>query len=235
MTSESGTSRRDTIIDTVNAFIQSAVSTPWIYVVIVLFVLVDAFLPPVPSESVVIAASAAAVSLGRPDIALVVACAAIGAIAGDNITFAIGRLVGIDRFAWMRGRRMRAALGAAGRGMARRPAVILMTARYIPVGRVAVNLVAGASGFPRRRFCGRSVIAGVTWAVYSVGIGLIAGHWLHGNPALGMLVGIAAGVATGLIIDVVMRIASRRRARTEDSTQASDVRPAPAAELSEVE
>lgn len=214
-------------MDSINAFVLAAVCTPWVYLVIVLAVLIDAFFPPVPSESVVIAATAAAVSIGQPNVALVVGCAALGAIAGDNITFAIGRLVGIDRFAWMRRRRMRAALDAATRGMAKRPAVILMTARYIPVGRVAVNLVAGASGFPRRRFFGLSVIAGVTWAVYSVVIGLVAGHWLHGSPVLGMLVGVAAGVATGVLIDLVMRLARRRAAvatTTDTTPRASMVR-----------
>ena len=225
-------------MESLNAFIEAAVSTPWIYAVIALAVLIDAFFPPVPSESVVIAASAAAVSVGLPNIGLVIVCAALaalGAIAGDNITFAIGRIVGIDRFAWMRRRRMRAALDATRRGMARRPAVIVMTARYVPVGRVAVNLVAGATGFSRARFFGLSVIAGTTWAAYSVAIGLLAGRWLHGNPLLGMVVGICAGAATGVIIDVVMRLVARRRDAVSSSEEAS--RPARVAlpERSEVE
>lgn len=174
------------------------------------FVLIDAFFPPVPSESIVIAAAAAAVSVGQPNIALVVVCAAVGAIAGDNLTFAIGRKVGLERFRWMRRRRMQTALQLAGRGIAKRPAAVLMTARYVPVGRVAVNLVAGASGFGRLRFFLLSVLAGVSWAVYSVLIGLAAGHLLHGNALLGMLVGIAGGLVTGVIVDLVIRMIVRR-------------------------
>jgi len=208
-----GGRRGERIIDAVNAFIAAVVSTPWIPIVIVLAVLIDAFFPPVPSESIVIAAAAAAVSVGQPNIALVVACAAAGAIAGDNLTFAIGRKVGLTRFAWMRRPRMRAALDSAGRGIAKRPAVFLMSARYVPVGRVAVNLVTGASGFPRRKFFLLSVLAGVSWAVYSVAIGLLAGHLLHGNALLGMLVGIAGGLASGVIVDQVMRLISRRESR----------------------
>lgn len=205
--------RGERIIDSVNAFIAAVVSTPWIPIVIVLAVLIDAFFPPVPSESIVIAAAAAAVSVGQPNIALVVACAAVGAIAGDNLTFAIGRKVGLTRFAWMRRPRMRAALDSAGRGIAKRPAVFLMSARYVPVGRVAVNLVTGASGFPRRKFFLLSVLAGVSWGVYSVAIGLLAGHLLHGNALLGMLVGIAGGLASGVIVDQVMRLITRRESR----------------------
>ncbi|WP_346769343.1 VTT domain-containing protein [Planctomonas sp. JC2975] len=200
------------------------VSTPWVPFVIALFVVVDAFLPPVPSESLIIAAAAAAVSLGQPNLVLVVACAAVGAIIGDNLTFSIGRSVGLERFAWMRRPRMRAALQSAGRGIARRPAVFLMSARYIPVGRVAVNLVAGASGFRRRTFFLLSIVAGVTWATYSVAIGLLAGHLLHGNALLGMLVGIAGGIVSGVLVDLVMRLAARRAA-SRSSTESDQRNP----------
>jgi membrane protein DedA with SNARE-associated domain len=114
----------------------------------------------------------------------------------------------------MRGRRMRGALEGAGRGIAKRPAVVLMTARYVPVGRVAVNLVAGASGFSRRRFFLLSLLAGTSWAVYSVAIGLAAGHLLHGNTVLAMLVGIAAGLASGVVVELVMRLSRRPRGIT---------------------
>ena len=200
-------------MDAVNELIAQTVSSPWIYLMVAVVVFVDAFFPPVPSESVVIAAAAASITLGQPNIALIVACAAVGAIVGDNVTFAIGRGVGVTRFQWMRRPRMQAAVGWARAGLDRRAAVLLLTARYIPVGRVAVNLVAGASGFSRRRFFGLSILAGLSWAAYSVTVGLLAGHWLHGNPLLGMLAGIAMGVATGVLVDVGMRVAACRRAK----------------------
>lgn len=198
-------------MDAVNEFIAHAASSPWIYMLVLGVVFVDAFFPPVPSESIVIAAAVAGVSVGQPNVALVVVFAAIGAIAGDNLTFAIGRAVGLDRFRWMRRPRMQAALGWARRGLERRAAVLLMTARYVPVGRVAVNLVAGASGFSRPRFFGLSVLAGISWAAYSVTVGLLAGHLLHGNAFLGMLVGIGMGLVTGVLVDAGIRLAAKRR------------------------
>ncbi|MFF1877062.1 DedA family protein [Leifsonia sp. NPDC058230] len=199
-------------MDAVNEFIAHAASSPWIYLVVLGVVFVDAFFPPVPSESIVIAAAAAGIYLGQPVIAAVIACAAVGAILGDNLTFAIGRAVGLDRFRWMQRPRIRVALGWARRGLDRRAAALLLTARYVPVGRVAVNLVAGASGFSRPRFFGLSVIAGLSWSLYSVTVGVLAGQWLHGNPLLGMLVGIGMGLVTGVVVDAVIRIAAKRRA-----------------------
>jgi membrane protein DedA with SNARE-associated domain len=208
-------------VEAINEFITQAASSPWIYLLVLAVVFVDAFFPPVPSESIVIAAAVAGVSVGQPNVALVVVFAAIGAIAGDNLTFAIGRSVGLDRFRWMRRPRMQAALGWARRGLDRRAAVLLMTARYVPVGRVAVNLVAGASGFSRMRFLGLSILAGISWAAYSVTVGLLAGHLLHGNAFLGMLVGIAMGLATGVLVDAAIRLTARRR---ESALQMSEVK-----------
>lgn len=200
-------------MDALNDFLFSAVSTPWVYFVVFAVAVIDAFFPPIPSESVVIAAAVASVSLGQPNLPLVVLVAAAGAIVGDNLTFTIGRVLGIDRFAWMRRPRIRAALDGAGRGLERRATVALLTARYIPVGRVAVNLVAGATGMPPKRFFGISVVAGICWALYSVVIGTLAGNWFGGNTAVGIIVGIVLGVGTGLVIDAVLNQVSRKRSR----------------------
>jgi membrane protein DedA with SNARE-associated domain len=166
----------------------------------------------VPSESVVIGAAAAAVALGVPNLPLVLACAAAGAVVGDNLTFALGRVVGLERFRVLRRPRMAAAVARAKRGIHERAGVLILSARYVPVGRVAVNLVAGASGLAWRRFLGLSVLAGVSWSLYSVTVGVVAAHWLHGNAFVAMLVGIALGVGTGLIMDAVLRRVARRRA-----------------------
>jgi membrane protein DedA with SNARE-associated domain len=200
-------------MDTINELLLSAVSTPWVYFVVLAVALIDAFFPPIPSESVVIAAAVASVSLGQPNLVLVILAAAAGAIAGDNLTFTIGRLLGVERFKWMRRPRIRAAIDGAGRGLERRATVALLTARYIPVGRVAVNLVAGATGMSRKRFFGISILAGTCWALYSVVIGTLAGSWFGGNTVAGIIVGIVLGIGTGLIVDAILGRISRRRAK----------------------
>lgn len=90
----------------------------------------------------------------------------------------------------------------------RRGAVVILSARYVPLGRVAVNLTAGATGFPPRRFVGLAAVAATTWAAWSVGVGALAGHWLEGNPLLGSVLGVVAALLLGLGIDRVARRAS---------------------------
>ncbi|WP_025159484.1 DedA family protein [Leifsonia aquatica] len=200
-------------MDAVNEFIAQAAASPWVYLVVFAVVLVDAFFPPVPSESVVIAAAAAAVAVGTPDLPLVIACAAAGAIAGDNLTYAIGRRVPLERLRMLRGPRMSAALARARRGIHDRAGVLVLSARYVPVGRVAVNLMAGAARVSWRRFLLLSTLAGVSWSLYSVTVGVIAAHWLGGNAFLAMVVGIALGVSAGIALDAGLRAMSRRRER----------------------
>lgn len=199
-------------MDAVNEFIMHAAASPWVYLVVFAVVLIDAFFPPVPSESVVIGASAAAIAVGNPNLVLILVCAAVGAVLGDNLTFAVGRVVGLERFRLERRPRLHAAVARARSGIHSRAAVLVLSARYVPVGRVAVNLVAGASGLSRRRFVPLSVVAGISWAMYSVIVGVIAAHWFHGNALLAMVVGIVGGVLTGCIVDAILRLVARRRA-----------------------
>lgn len=209
-------------VDIINELILQAVASPWLYLVMFAVAVIDGFFPPVPSETVLVAAAAVAATGGAPaDLVLLGAVAAAGAWAGDNIAYAIGRGVGTTRFAWMRGRRAVAAFDWAQRGLLRGGAPLILAARYIPVGRVAVNMSAGALGYRWRRFLLISAVAAVTWSAYSIGIGLVAGHWLEGQPLLAAALGVGFALVLGLIID---RVGARRRRR------AARIAPAPAPE-----
>lgn len=193
--------------------ILSLVQSPWVYATIFAVCVIDGFFPPVPSETIVIAAAAAGAATGESAMLFgAIIAAAAGAIVGDNIAFAIGRRLGLDRWRWMRRDSARRAVRWAREGLNRRATVLILTARYIPVGRVAVNVTAGATGLPRRRFFGLSVLAGLSWALYSVGIGLFAGSWLSGDPLLAALLGIAIAVTIGVVIDRITSSLTARRA-----------------------
>jgi membrane protein DedA with SNARE-associated domain len=201
-------------MDVITQFIMDAAGSPWVYVVLAAVCIVDAFFPPVPSETVVVGLATLAVSTGSPWLWLVVLVAAFGAIIGDNIAYTIGRSIGTTRFAWMRRPRVAAAFAWARRGVHKRPASLILTGRYIPVGRIAVNMTAGATGFPWKRFAPLSALAGASWAVYSVAIGTLVGHWFHANPILGVVIAIACAIVIGVLVDhVTQRIQSRRQSR----------------------
>ena len=216
-------------MDVVNDLILAAAASPWLLLVMFAVAIIDGFFPPVPSETVLGAAAAAAASTGGTNIVLLAAVAATGAMIGDNIAYAIGRGLGTRRFGWMRRPRVAAAFDRAERTLARNGAGLILGARYIPVGRVAVNMTAGALRYPWRRFLPLSALAGLSWAVYSAGIGMLAGHWIEDQPLLSAVFGIAVALILGFAIDRVAAIRRRRAAETPAGTEAGH--PADAVEV----
>lgn len=187
-----------------------AIASPWLYLVLLAVTIIDGFFPPVPSETVLVAAAAVATSTGEGNFLLLGVVAAVGAAIGDNIAFWIGRRIGTERFAWMRRPRVAAAFAHAQRALDRRSATLILGARYIPVGRVAVNMTAGGLGFPWRRFLPLSLVAGLSWSAFSLVIGLLAGAWIKDQPLLSAGLGIVVALVIGVVID---RIAAARRRR----------------------
>lgn len=180
-------------------------ASPWVFVALFGFATVDGFFPPVPSESLVIALASLSTSTGTPVLWPVMLVAALGAFAGDQVAFQIGRAVRVRELRGFRGRRGQALLDWAERALRDRGAAFIIAARYIPVGRVAVNMTAGALGFSRRRFMGLTAIAAVTWSCYSTLIGIGTGAVLGHSPIVGVVAGVLGGFAIGLVVDWVLR------------------------------
>ncbi len=197
-------------MDVLNDLILQAAASPWLLAVLFAATVIDGFFPPVPSETVLVAAAAAAVSGGGTDLVLLGVVAAAGATLGDNIAFLLGRRIGTTRWGWMRRPRVAAAFSSAQHALARRSAALILGARYIPVGRVAVNMSAGALGFPWRRFLPLSILGGLGWSALSMAIGLLAGHWFDDQPLLSAGAGVAVALTLGLTIDRFLAVRRRR-------------------------
>ncbi|GLB65669.1 DedA family protein [Arthrobacter mangrovi] len=200
-------------MDALNVFVIDAAAQWWVYPVLLVCCFVDGFFPPIPSESVVVALAALAVSSGAPNLWLVALVAAAGAIAGDNVAFLIGRKVGTRGFRWSQRPRVISAFAWARKELDRRGALLILSARYIPVGRVAVNMTAGATGFDQRKFVFFSVIAGISWSAYSVAIGALAGQWFHDHSLVAAGIAIVLALLLGVLVDHGLKLAYRRRAR----------------------
>lgn len=201
------------MLDGVNDIVLDLAGSPWVYLIVFGFVAVDAFFPPIPSESAIVALAAISVSSGDPDLVLLTLVSIAGALVGDNTAFLIGRRLGTDRFAILRRPKAVELIERAEVELDKRAATLILTARYIPVGRVAVNVTAGATGFRYRRFLPLAVLAAVSWAVYSVVIGVAAGSWVKDNPLLGAGIAIVFALVVGVVID---KILARRRSSSQD-------------------
>lgn len=195
----------DGLVDAINEFVNTHADSVWVLWVLFGLCIIDGFFPPLPSESIIVGLAAVSVSVGQPNLWLVFVIAAAGAFIGDNIAYTIGRhwLTGL---AHSRRPRVRRAFRWAARQLDRRGAVIIMAARYIPVGRVAVNVTAGATRFPRPLFMILDAIAALSWAAYSIAIGTVAGTWLGDNTLLAMAVAVTGGVLLGLLVERLIKV-----------------------------
>jgi len=184
--------------------------SPWLLVAVLALAMIDGFFPPVPSESIVIAVAVLAITGDGPSLWLLILFAAAGAFAGDLIAYTIGTKVPIERLRIFQGRRGQASLRWARRALVHRGTVLILSARFIPIGRVAVNMTAGAVRFPRPRFVLVAGIAAILWGAYATLLGMGAGVFLHDHPLVAVAVGVAGGVLLGFGVDALLRFAHRR-------------------------
>ncbi|GAB3669464.1 hypothetical protein GCM10027591_16260 [Zhihengliuella somnathii] len=191
-------------MDAINDAILSASGEWWVLVVVFLFCGIDAFFPVVPSESLLVGLASVAVTTGSQDLVLLGVYGAVGAFIGDQVAYRMGRAVGTDRFAWMRRPRARKVFAFAERELVRRGALLIFTARFIPLGRTAVNFTAGATEFSPRRFLLLDAIACVVWAVYSVGIGSVAGRWFEEHKLIGVVLSVLLALVIGYVLDRII-------------------------------
>ena len=191
--------------------------SPLVFLAMYLFAAIDGFFPPIPSESLVIALASLSVSpAGKPALLPVILTAAAGAFTGDQIAYTIGTRVKVRSLRLFRSAKAQSALDWAEKALTERGASFLIAARYIPVGRVAVNMTAGALHFSRRKFVGLTAFAAVTWACYSSAIGIGAGRALQGHPVVAVVAGVVGGMVIGLLVDTVLSRWARGPRRPPD-------------------
>lgn len=164
--------------------LRSLTAGPWIYPVVTASILLDVFLPVLPSGFLVItaataAATATAASPDVPSLLPLLLCAVGASVLGDFLAYRLARRGGprLDR-ALARSRRLRAAQERLGTALTRGGGLLVVLARFAPAGRSVVSLGAGAAKRRSKEFLPWSALAGVTWASYSVGLGWLGGQWL---------------------------------------------------------
>ena len=185
----------------------------WSYPLIFAVAMVDAFFPVVPSETVVIIAGNLAAT-GDLSLPLVILLAAAGAAVGDNISYGIGSLIGertVKR--WFSGEKSQRRLEWAERMLDERGAYIILVARFIPGGRVAVTFSSGyVQTFPWRRFVVYDAVACLLWASYAALLGYFGGKTFENHPWLGLLLALGIALSLGFLVEAVRHLRERRSA-----------------------
>ncbi|MER6049986.1 VTT domain-containing protein [Streptomyces sp. NPDC001793] len=192
--------------------------TPWVYVVVSLSIVLDVFVPILPSGVLVITAATTAAGYGPAadvaatvqtgnhlaEMAFLVLCAAAASVLGDLVAYRLAWRGG-DRFdrAIGRSRRLSAAQQRLGTALTRGGGGIVVLARFAPAGRSVVSLGAGVAHRTAREFLPWSALAGLVWAAYSVSLGYFGGHWLGTSwvsTALAVLALFVAGSVAAYLV-----------------------------------
>jgi membrane protein DedA with SNARE-associated domain len=183
-------------------------ASPWTYALILAIAAIDALLPLVPSETTAIAAGVLA-GTGDLSIALVIAAAAAGAFVGDSSSYAIGRALR-ERI----GRRLLPARRRAWaeRALASRGGALIIGARFVPGGRTAVTLTAGAIAMPARRYLRLAGLAAVIWAAYAALLGYVGGRAFEEHPWRGLALALGAALVLALLVELARRVRHLRAA-----------------------
>lgn len=189
-----------------------AQASTWAYIVLALVAMLDAVLPIVPSETAAITAGVLA-STGDLILPLVIGSAAAGAFLGDNAVYLLGHRFGDrGRAKFFSGTRGAASYGWAQRQLATRGGELIVVGRFVPGGRTAVALTAGATAFGWSRFARYDVLAAIVWAAYAALLGYFGGKSFEDSPWKGLLLALAVALAVTVGGEAVRAYVRRRRA-----------------------
>jgi membrane-associated protein len=205
------------------------VSSPWLYAIVFAAVAVDGFIPVVPSEAVVIGLGALSAT-GTPNVVALAAAATAGGMAGDRVSYLLGRRAG--------GRLTHGGLAnakaKAERALLRYGGMAILIGRFLPYGRTATAMTSGSVSLPLGRFRLFTALAGAAWAAYAIGLGRLGGATFAHSPLLGAAFGMVLGAilaATHAIVEKRRTAAAKRRFAAGPVTTVAMVAEAPEHEL----
>jgi len=179
--------------------------SPWTYAFLFGIAALDVVFPLVPSETSVILGGVLAAT-GDLMLAGVIACAAAGAILGDNTAYGIGRTAGpriVERF--FKGER-RKRIDWAEQQIGERGGYLIVVGRFIPGGRTAVTLACGLLEVRWHRFISFDIAAGLLWASYAALLGFWGGRTFEENPLYGFLIAFAVALAITGAVELYRRL-----------------------------
>jgi membrane-associated protein len=167
----------------------------WLLPVLAVLIAIDGPFPVLPSETLLMSASA--VAFAEHDVAVVLALfvvALVGSAAGDLLVFGLGR--SSHRVLAHRVHTECALSRWVRHHLLHRPGVALIGARFVPGGRLVSTAAAGRYGLSLRRFVPWSLASSAAWSLYMLLVGLGLGPLTGGSPLLALAAGVAMAVLT---------------------------------------
>ncbi|HLZ63861.1 MAG TPA: DedA family protein [Ktedonosporobacter sp.] len=195
------------------------------YPAVLLFVMIESLGVPFPGETMLLLASFSAATNPRLQIPIVIACAALGAIVGDNIGYYIG-LKGGRPFVARFGRYFFVKpehLDYAEKFFAKHGNKTVFLGRFTAILRTWAAFLAGVNHMPWRAFLIYNAAGGIIWAtIYGI-LGFVAGNVFKNNfPRVEQIASQVSWVTLSLAIVIVVAAIifwRARRSRQKQSEQ----------------
>lgn len=191
------------------------------YPAVALFIMIESSGIPFPGETMLLLASFYAAADQHLQIPLVIVCAALGAIIGDNIGYTVGRTGGyalvrrFGRFVFLKEEH----LERAERFFAKHGDKTVFFGRFVAVLRAWAAFLAGVNRMRWPAFLVYNAAGGILWATIYGCLGFFAGRVFHDNfGAVERLARTISWAGAGLIVAAVVvayimfRVRRRRKA-----------------------
>ncbi|MFC7548279.1 DedA family protein [Plantactinospora sp. GCM10030261] len=203
----------------------STASMPmYAYLLLLGLLVLDAFVPLVPTQALMITAGALT-AYGQLSLPSTIAVAAVGVIAGDLCCYLLGRARPHGEPGGYRPRHVRRGRATRLAGVLRRPGPLtLLVCRFVPGGRMTACFHAGRTRYPVRSFLGFEALAALGWAGYGGLVGNLGGTAVAGSGWRLALVATAAAGTFATLGWALTVLAGRRTGTSDDDTHG----PAPA-------
>src|SRR6266700_7637444 len=208
--------------------LQSALNTLG-YPAVTLFIMIESAGIPFPGETMLLLAAFYSAIDNHLSLPIVIACAALGAIIGDNIGFYVGRTGGkafIDRYGHYIHLKPEH-LERTERFFAKHGDKTVFFGRFVAVLRAWAAFLAGVNHMKWRTFLIYNAAGGIVWAIIYGTLGFVAGRIFHDNFArveqIASTIGwIGAALIVGITIGRFIFFRLRRNRPIRASLEATD-------------
>lgn len=198
------------------------------YPAVALFVMIESSGIPFPGETMLLFASFYAAIDQKLQIPWVIACAALGAIVGDNIGYTVGRTGGyklvrrFGRYLFLKEKH----LERAERFFARHGDKTVFFGRFIAVLRAWAAFLAGVNRMRWPAFLIYNAAGGIIWAIIYGCLGFYAGRIFHDNfgavehiASTVSWVGAALIVAVAIAVYIIFRLRRKQKSQEEEAKE----------------